>query len=155
MSGILKFNLQTTAMAMRAHAYIARGRYNQLITLHMTDETDDDDPVRPKYRFVPISEDTRNQLLQVRENLDSIDADELSFTEPPYLDADNADDLVKREVPHDPHRSPERKFDKTVRKLVQLARSHPDVDVEVDILDAALMYSKLTSDQVIARTEDT
>lgn len=118
----------------------------------MSDETDDD-LVRPKYHFVPISEDTRNQLLQVREQLDSIDEDELSFTEPPYLDADNADDLIKREVPHDPHRSPERKFDKTVRKLIGLARTHPDVDVEVDILDAALMYSSLTSEQVLARTD--
>jgi hypothetical protein len=88
-----------------------------------------------KYRFVPVDEDTRQRLLKLREELDCIDEDSLDFTEPPYDEPDNANDLVKHESPHDPHRSPERKFDSTVRELLRLARSHPDTDLNITVGD--------------------
>jgi hypothetical protein len=95
-----------------------------------------------KYRFVPVEDDTRERLLELRSELVCVDEDALTFAEPPFDSPDRAKDLVKHESPHDPHRSPERKLDSTVRQLIQLARTHPETDIEVstkDTLDLRLL----------------
>ena len=91
--------------------------------------------VGDKYRFIPINDDIRTELLNLRSELDCIDEDEIDFAEPPYEDDDSLMKLAKLELPHDPHRSPERNLDVTVSALIELARTHPDADVDVDSRD--------------------